>query len=288
MLCLTTFVHYGHQIELYSYNTSLSVPRGVRLCDASEILPESRVYFYSSGAGKGSVSGFTNLFRYSVLQQKGGWWVDTDVLCLSSDLPALDRFFAWEDNKREVIGSAVLKFSADDALLQQCLADIAVFRPEAPWGTTGPFLLTAHVRNHGLTAEAQPFFTTYPWHHSRVFEVFDPERTNEIKSTTAGAAFQHLWHESLRRCGIIKLVRPPPGSYLDEAFIRHKICFPAQPAYDYASLARIWDIYTRSVQVENDLAAKEQLRVRRESTAPPTGTRWRCWLVARTARSPTI
>ena len=257
ILCLTTFVDHGHPIELYSYDTSLTVPRGVQVRDAAEILPESRVYFYASGPGKGSVAGFTNLFRYLLLRQKGGWWVDTDVLCLSSRLPAVDRFFAWEDDDRLVIGNAVLKFPANDALLQQCLADLTLFSPDAPWGTTGPYLLTAIVKDQGLAAEAQPFPTAYPWHHSRTFEVFDPEWTDAVKNATSGAMLQHLWHENFRRCGIIKVLRPPPGSYLDELFIRHKVGFPAYPAYDYASVARTVAIYARSILGEHEHAPTE-------------------------------
>jgi glycosyltransferase involved in cell wall biosynthesis len=266
MLSLTSFVDHGHQIELYSYDTSLPVPRGVRLRDASEVLPESRIFFYASGPGKGSVAGFANLFRYLLLRQKGGWWVDTDVLCLSPRLPALDRFFAWEGNDHVLIGNAVLKFPGNDALLQECLSDISVFRPDVPWGTTGPFLLTAIVKNRGLAEEAQHFLTAYPWHHSRWFEVFDPERTDVIRTATTGATFHHLWHEHFRRCGIIKLIRPPAGSYLDELFERHKVGFPTRRAYDYASLARLSDIYTNSILAKNDGVAKEQLPTTPSST----------------------
>lgn len=36
----------------------------------------------SRGIRQGSYSAFSNQFRYTLLYDKGGWWVDTDVVCL--------------------------------------------------------------------------------------------------------------------------------------------------------------------------------------------------------------
>ena len=61
-LCLKSFIDRGYQFELYTY-AQLDVPRGVTLRDARELLPESRVFFYRSGPGAGSVAAFANLFH---------------------------------------------------------------------------------------------------------------------------------------------------------------------------------------------------------------------------------
>ncbi len=243
VLCLKSFVDHGHSVELYAYDRDLVVPAGVRLCDASEVLAKDKVFFYASGPGKGSVAGFSNLFRYSLLLCKGGWWVDTDVICLSSHLPSLDRFFAWEDHDEVVVGCAVVKLPPNDRILVECLSQISAFRADAPWGTTGPFLLTATVRALDLTSEVQPFETAYPWHHSRSIEVLDPQQADVISMATSNATCHHLWHENFRRCGISKLIRPPAGSYLDLLFRRHDVEFPAQPAYDYGALVRANAVY---------------------------------------------
>jgi hypothetical protein len=56
------------------------------------------VFFYGdrAGIGRGSVSAFSNLFRYYLLHQMGGWWVDADVVCLSECVPATPIFMGWE------------------------------------------------------------------------------------------------------------------------------------------------------------------------------------------------
>src|SRR5690242_7467336 len=99
-LCLKSFVDLGHQFHLYTYDDGVAVPEGITLRDAREVLPESSVFFYQIGDGVGSVAGFSNRFRYKLLLEQGGWWVDTDVLCLSSTLPAQDIVFGEESAKR--------------------------------------------------------------------------------------------------------------------------------------------------------------------------------------------
>jgi len=96
-LAMKSFIDHGHEYVLYAYD-KFDVPRGVELRDAHEILPRSRVFFYGEGAGvgRGSVSAFSNLFRYRLLHERGDWWVDADVVCLSDSVPLDDVFMGWE------------------------------------------------------------------------------------------------------------------------------------------------------------------------------------------------
>lgn len=73
LLALKSFVDFGHDYVLYAYK-HFDVPGGVELRDAKDILPEDRVFFYGdrAGIGRGSVSAFSNLFRYYLLHQMGG------------------------------------------------------------------------------------------------------------------------------------------------------------------------------------------------------------------------
>ena len=97
-LCLTSFVRQGVNFDLYAYDKSLSVPDGVTFRDASEICPEEEVFTYQSGPGEGSVAVFSNLFRYMLLYEKGGWWVDMDVLYTGCGLPKDDCYFGFQND----------------------------------------------------------------------------------------------------------------------------------------------------------------------------------------------
>lgn len=87
LLTLSSFVQNGHEFHLWLYEEiNQKLPRGVIIKNANEIIDKERVFKYKnetiSGIGKGSYAGFSDVFRYKLLYEKGGWWVDMDVTCL--------------------------------------------------------------------------------------------------------------------------------------------------------------------------------------------------------------
>ena len=79
-LCINSYLKNGHSFHLYAYNDIEGVPSDCTLKDASKILPKEDVFAYNVGIGKGSYSAFSNYFRYKLLDLKGGWWTDTDIV----------------------------------------------------------------------------------------------------------------------------------------------------------------------------------------------------------------
>jgi len=88
LLTLQSFVDHGHQFYLWVYeNIQNKIPTNVILKDANEIVPHRDVFTLKygdeeQGFGKGSLALFADWFRYNLLFEKGGWWVDMDVTCL--------------------------------------------------------------------------------------------------------------------------------------------------------------------------------------------------------------
>ena len=87
MLTLKSFLKHGYTFNLWLYNPLVSeIPDDVRVRDASEIIPRHDVFKYKYknqfGHGKGSYAGFSDIFRYKLLYEHGGWWTDMDVTCL--------------------------------------------------------------------------------------------------------------------------------------------------------------------------------------------------------------
>ena len=58
----------------------------------------------------GSVAAFANLFRYCLLEKKGGWWVDADVLRLDAPLPRGELVLGKEDDV--LVCNAIMKAPA--------------------------------------------------------------------------------------------------------------------------------------------------------------------------------
>ncbi|WP_263374481.1 glycosyltransferase [Granulicella aggregans] len=88
LLTIRSFVEQGHQFILWTYSDiRCPLPMGVTVKDAAEILPADCVFKRSivdreCGLGVGSCAGFSDLFRYKLLYEHGGYWADMDVTCL--------------------------------------------------------------------------------------------------------------------------------------------------------------------------------------------------------------
>ena len=69
-LSAKSFIDHGHTYHLYTYGDVKNIPEGVIVKDGNEILLESEIFRYKNG----SVSAFSNLFRFALLYKKGGCW----------------------------------------------------------------------------------------------------------------------------------------------------------------------------------------------------------------------
>lgn len=99
LLTLHSFIEHGHTFHLWIYEDLDSIlPKGVVVKDANEIIPYAAVFRKKNadphiGIGKGSFGApFSDFFRYKLLYEIGGWWVDMDVLCLQ-ELPRNTEYY---------------------------------------------------------------------------------------------------------------------------------------------------------------------------------------------------
>ncbi|NLA24773.1 MAG: hypothetical protein GX879_07385 [Bacteroidales bacterium] len=87
LLTIASFQNCGHEFHLWAYDEiETKIPENCILHNAGEIIPRDKVFSYKYsnqfGHGKGSYAGFSDIFRYKLLYEKGGWWTDMDVTCL--------------------------------------------------------------------------------------------------------------------------------------------------------------------------------------------------------------
>lgn len=79
-ISLHSFLYHGHDITVYLYDQSIELPDGVKKENANSILDESKVFSLY-----GSVSTFSDFFRYNMIKKTGKTWADIDTICVSSD-----------------------------------------------------------------------------------------------------------------------------------------------------------------------------------------------------------
>lgn len=111
LITIHSFLQHGYNFILWSYGIDNSnLPDSVILKDAREIIPENDVFFYRHhnqfGHGEGSYAGFSDIFRYKLLYEYGGWWTDMDITCLKR-LPESDYFFRNNKTSLSAIGNLI-------------------------------------------------------------------------------------------------------------------------------------------------------------------------------------
>jgi len=206
--CLRSFIERGIRVRVFAYR-DLAVPRGIQVEDANDIIASNGLFLF-----EGSPSAFTNIFRYKLLLEHGGWWVDTDVLILAARLPKCRYFWAWQDCSQ--INGAVLKFPRGDPICEKLLNLSLERSPNLErWGQLGPDLLTEVLSENGLRNHAVNTQLVYPIHWLETHYLWFPEFSEFVRKRISESYFLHLWNSMFSKMGINLGRKPPRGGYLD-------------------------------------------------------------------------
>ena len=209
--CLGSFIEHGHHVRLFAYR-DMAVPQGVTLEDARRIMNERELFEFENSFGA-----FSDIFRYRMLLDHGGWWVDTDVYCFADDIP--DCRYAWARQDHDSINGAVLRFPAGDPNLEKIsLAAAKVGRNVKVWGQIGPTLLTKHLAGRRFDGHYGATGDFYPVHWLEPHLFWMRGADAEVMSKCAGAPFVHLWGSMFSYYGIDVDAAPPEGSFLHRIY----------------------------------------------------------------------
>ena len=219
-LCIQSFLDHGHAFHLYAYEKIENVPPGATVRDGREILPAEEIFVYQRGGGKGSPSAFSNWFRYKLLLQQGGWWVDLDVVCLQPLHFPQEHLLGYEHTKKGGVhvGSAIIKAPPQSPLMEFCWREAQKINKEkVRWGEIGPALVNRAVEALKMQACVLPPETFYPvswWETSRL--VTDLEIPSESYCL-------HLWHEKWKQEGLNPVLKYTPDCIYEKIKQRHAI-----------------------------------------------------------------
>ena len=222
--CLASFAKAGANLTVFSYDSALDLPPGVRLADARTISPDELLIQRFLANGKPSVATFADFFRYRMIGKTGRCWVDTDILCLSRPAFANGGFIFCRQADAvgtSLVNNAVLRLPPSHPALRDLIAAAeAAIDVDQKWGAIGPFLLTPVLAEHGLAGRALDPHVCYPVEPEQFWKLFLPAYRDWAIGATRGATFVHLWSEAIAWSGYDFWACPPAGSYLSEAFGR--------------------------------------------------------------------
>lgn len=149
-MCIRSYQQQGHDFYLYVYEPVDGVPAGTIIRDAAEILSPDKIFVDEFG---GYVN-LSNQFRYALLYQKGGWWVDMDTVCIKPfDFPT-DFVFSserYERYRRIVVNTTYIKSPPGTQFLKDCLDFMGTRgHQNLHWGELGINLISRMVFRNGL------------------------------------------------------------------------------------------------------------------------------------------
>lgn len=206
-LSISSFLKHGHEYHLYVYDEVRNVPEGVFLKNGNEIISSERIFKYRQ---HDSYSGFSNIFRYKLLFERGGYWADTDVICLRPFDFASDYVFAEEEiteEKKRICGN-IIKAPPGSEMMQFCLESSMRKEPDRlNWGEIGPDLITPAVANFHLSSHVRPYHSFNPinWWHWEDFLQEDLKVRARVQWRLLRKPHGlHLWNEMWRRNGADK------------------------------------------------------------------------------------
>lgn len=223
MICANSFIANSYDLHIWTYGDSTSFPYKAKIMNARDILPESKIFLNRMG----SYAGFSDLFRYSVLNKIGGLYADTDVVALKhASLLPTDKFLVTEStqkNSLQINGNVIHNphpCSGNIIDLAEVFAD-RFNKNDITWSEIGPALLTAIVK-------------IYPKHG---FNIFPPEFANPINywncpehlispmnfSIKENTFFVHMYNEMWRRANVDKNFSFDNNSFYEKINVMYKM-----------------------------------------------------------------
>lgn len=218
-LSVSSFLLNGHEYHLYVYDELRNVPAGTVVRDASEILPSSSIFQYKHQA---SYAGFANFFRYKLLSERGGWWADTDMICLKPFDFTEEHVFSSEMCRgEEVITSGIIKAPIGSPVMAYAWEVCQKKNPqELVWGETGPRLMAEAVGKFSFSNFKKPFQVFCPLDYSEWHRVLEPDHEMTFDETTYAI---HLWNEMWRASGQDKNAQYNPACLYERLKRKHLI-----------------------------------------------------------------
>ncbi|MGO1597306.1 MAG: capsular polysaccharide synthesis protein [Sphingobacterium sp.] len=197
-LCLESFVKNDVEVILYTYVRVDNIPDNIIVKDANEILDQSFVFhdLYDSYAT------FSDWFRIKLLFDKGGWWIDADMLCIRPFDIDWPYVFATEiervSDKEEVthICNCVLKMPQGSdigrSILRRIEETLSTNSPkDLPWTSIGAKFIATELTNRKMFDYVVAPEVFCPFDYSSYQNIFG-EAEVELSETTYGV---HLWNK---------------------------------------------------------------------------------------------
>ncbi|MBR1202631.1 MULTISPECIES: FkbM family methyltransferase [unclassified Bradyrhizobium] len=192
----------GHAVRIWTYSPdkfAFLAARGIDIRNASDVVPKA---LFDRAAARSEVRFFSDIFRYALLYEHGGLWMDSDVILLKPFPFVGDYFFnlQWRGGHRRhfVCGNVIYAkpFSRHLRTLYERSVDCLYSKEPIMFGDIGPKLLSDYIASsEGQELRASVFspvlFNSIDWTEVNAFQRPASELANYLNDNRVFGL--HLW-----------------------------------------------------------------------------------------------
>lgn len=212
---IRSFVDKGHDYHLYTYDNLEGVPDDVSLKRADKIMKWGG---RSNPEKSRDYATFSNIFRYKLLLEGGGIWVDTDIICMRPFNFERNFVFASERVERQSrwtlrlpqrpVG-CVIKAPKGSRVISYCYErSKSKSIDEVEWAEIGTDLIGKAINKYNMEDYVKPFWAFCPvswWNWSDFIDTSKSTMIKEkIKEKVLCPYSYHLWNSRWGDGGVSK------------------------------------------------------------------------------------
>lgn len=193
IMSIKSYLMNGHTYHLYTYDDINNVPSGVILKDGNNIIPSSSIFEDTAK----SLAGFSDWFRFKLLYENGGWWVDTDTICLKY-FNVKDKYcFSSEYDRSgsKILNATYIKSCPKSELLGECLNIIdGRDKSNIEFGEFGLKLFRRVMVKYEYVNYMKPPETFCPINWFELYKLISLHQYQPHRNTVAIHLWNEIWH----------------------------------------------------------------------------------------------
>jgi len=197
ILCIISFIKNGHEFHLYVYSDIQNIPSDCIIKNGNDILPASEIFYYNekqSISGEKRPTAFSNMFRYKLLLDKGGYWVDMDMICIKYLGFSEPYVFSSECtfNRDQTVNAGIIKCPIGSDFAKYCFKICKEKNKNTlKWGEIGPRLVAESISKYKLHHYIKPWNYFCPIGYDKFNNIITPNVAKIDKNWYC----IHLWNE---------------------------------------------------------------------------------------------
>ena len=161
-LCWNSFLNFHNNINIWCYDEIKDYEKFCK--DANQIIPQDKLFYSNNPWGdinkKELITPFADMFRYKLMNDIGGWYVDSDMICLKK-FPKINGIYLnseYNQKYKKILINSVLYSEETNNIFGKIFCDI-IKRPHYKDTFHGEYGFEDFLKKYKITNSFEPIFS---------------------------------------------------------------------------------------------------------------------------------